>query len=34
MDTLFNQVRLAAAALVCGGGLMMFALLIADFARF
>lgn len=34
MDTLFDQLRLATAALFCGGGLMMAALLIADLARF
>jgi hypothetical protein len=34
MDMLFDQLRLAIAALFCGGGLMMAALLIADYAHF
>ena len=34
MAMLFDQLRLAAAGLVCGGGLMVFALLIADLAHF
>jgi hypothetical protein len=33
MDAFLEQLRLALAALICGGGLMAAALLLADFAR-
>ncbi len=34
MESLFDQLRLALAALLCGGGLMMAAVLLIDFVRF
>jgi hypothetical protein len=34
MDALLGQLRLAAAAFVCGAGLMVLALIAADLAHF
>lgn len=34
MNTLFDQLRLALAAFVCGGSMMIAALVIADYARY